>query len=90
MRNAPQNVRYSDLAKACEEHLGTPRQQGTSHSVYKTPWAGDPRVNIQSGKNGMAMTYQVRLVLEAIDKLASDDEGEEQDSETKGQIDEQP
>ena len=90
MRNAPQNVRYSDLAKVCEEHFGAPRQQGTSHSVYKTPWVGDPRVNIQSGKNGMAKTYQVRQVLEAIGKLANGDEGEERDSETKEETDEQP
>ena len=87
MRNAPQNVRYSDLAKVCEEHFGAPRQQGTSHSVYKMPWVGDPRVNIQSAKNGMAKAYQVRQVLEAIDKLA-DDEGEERDSETKDEADE--
>jgi hypothetical protein len=86
MRNAPQDVRYDDLAKVCGEHFGTPRQHGTSHAVYKTPWAGDPRVNIQCGKSGMAKTYQVRQVLEAIDKLASDDEpSTETKDETDGQ-----
>lgn len=88
MRNAPQNVRYNDLAKVCEEHFGMPRQQGTSHAVYKMPWVGDPRVNIQSAKNGMAKAYQVRQVLEAIDKLAHDGEGEEQDPATKDVADE--
>jgi hypothetical protein len=84
MRNAPSNVRYSDLAKVCEQRFGVPRQRGTSHSVYKTPWAGDPRVNIQPDKNGMAKAYQVRHVLEAIDKLADDDdEGDELTAETK-------
>lgn len=38
------------------------------HHVYKTPWAGNPRVNIQSDK-GMAKAYQVKQVLEAIEKL---------------------
>jgi hypothetical protein len=36
----------------------------------------------------MAKVYQVRQVLEAIDKLANDDEGEERDSETKDETDE--
>jgi hypothetical protein len=31
------------------------------------PWAGDPHVNIQNDK-GKAKPYQVRQVLEAIDK----------------------
>ncbi len=36
-------------------------------SVFKMPWPGDPRVNIQSDK-GKAKVYQVRQVLAAIDK----------------------
>ncbi|GAX34705.1 hypothetical protein [Nodularia sp. NIES-3585] len=36
--------------------------------MYKTPWAGDPRVNIQE-KNGKAKIYQVKQVLEAIEKI---------------------
>jgi hypothetical protein len=35
--------------------------------VFKTPWPGDPLVNIQNG-NGQAKAYQVRQVLAAIDK----------------------
>jgi hypothetical protein len=69
MRQAPQNVRYADLAKVYEHYFGQARQQGTSHAVYKTPWLGDPRVNIQRGDNGMAKTYQVRQALAAIEKL---------------------
>ena len=38
------------------------------HCVYKTPWQGDPRVNIQS-RRGMARAYQVKQVLLAIGKL---------------------
>jgi hypothetical protein len=41
------NVRFDDLAKVCADHFGEPRQDGTSHKVYKTPWQGDPRVSIQ-------------------------------------------
>jgi hypothetical protein len=69
MRRAPQNVRFDDLAKVCAEHFGEPRQDGTSHKVYKTPWQGDPRVNIQRGKDGNAKAYQVRQVLDAIARL---------------------
>jgi hypothetical protein len=69
MRTAPQNVRYADLVKVCEHCFGEARQQGTSHAVYRTPWQGDPRVNIQCGENGKAKEYQVRQVLSAIDRL---------------------
>ena len=55
----PQNVRFDDLAKVCAAHFGEPRQDGTSHKVYKTSWQGDPRVNIQRGKDGNAKAYQV-------------------------------
>ena len=72
MRTAPQNVRYGDLATVCEYFFGKPRQQGTSHAVYRTPWQGDPRVNIQEGKGGKAKPYQVKQVLAAIDRLKGD------------------
>jgi len=68
MRRAPTNVRFSELFKVCVEHFGGPRQSGSSHAVFKTPWRGDPRVNIQND-NGKAKAYQVRQVLLAIDKL---------------------
>jgi hypothetical protein len=68
MRREPTNVRFSDLLKVCEEFFGKPRQSGASHTIFKTPWLGDPRVNIQNDK-GKAKAYQVRQVLLAIDKL---------------------
>lgn len=74
MRTAPQNVRYTDLVAVCEHYFGKPRQQGTSHAVYKTPWQGNPRVNIQEGESGKAKPYQVRQVLAAVHRL----EGEKQ------------
>lgn len=69
MHAAPQNVRYVDLMKVCEHFFGEARQQATSHAVFKTPWQGDPRVNIQRGENGKAKAYQVRQVLDAIKRL---------------------
>jgi hypothetical protein len=68
MRTNPVGVRYPDLMKVCVHHFGQPRQRGSSHAVFKTPWPGDPRVNIQSDK-GRAKPYQVRQVLRAIAKL---------------------
>ena len=68
MRAEPTSVRSSDLQRVCERYFGKPRQGGGSHSIYKTPWAGDPRVNIQNHK-GKAKPYQVRQVLLAIDRL---------------------
>jgi len=67
IKNNPKNVRFHDLSKVCEYYFGPPRQTG-SHLIYKTPWPGDPRVNIQKDKSGMAKPYQVRIALEAIRK----------------------
>ncbi len=72
MRRAPNNTAYSDLYKVCQHYFGKPTQSGTSHAVFKTPWEGEPRVNIQSDK-GKAKNYQVKQVLKAVDK--SDTEG---------------
>jgi hypothetical protein len=68
MRETPANVAYTDLLAVCAHHFGEPRQKGTSHAVFKTPWRGDPRVNIQND-HGKAKPYQVRQVIAAIDKL---------------------
>lgn len=64
----PSGVRFRDLERVCEHYFGTPRQRGSSHQIYRTPWQGDPRINIQND-HGMAKAYQVRQVLKAIDKL---------------------
>jgi len=62
------NVRFADLQKVCEAYFGKPRQHGGSHVIYKTPWQGDPRINIQNAK-GKAKAYQVKQVLLAIERL---------------------
>ena len=69
MRANPKSVRFDDLAKVCEHYFGAPRQDGTSHKVYKMPWPGDPRVNIQRGSDGSAKVYQVKQAVAAIAKL---------------------
>lgn len=72
MRNNSKNIKYNDLLKVCIDYFGEPRTTGGSHAVFKMPWAGDPRVNIQDDK-GKAKSYQVLQVLAAIDKI--NDEG---------------
>ena len=59
MKRSPKGIRFNDLSKVCEHFFGEPRQSGSSHKVFKTPWQGDPRVNIQNAK-GKAKPYQVR------------------------------
>lgn len=68
MRSNPQNVRFADLCLVCDYYFGTARQKGSSHRIYKTPWQGDPRINIQNDK-GKAKAYQVKQVLKAIEIL---------------------
>jgi hypothetical protein len=68
MRTNPAGVRFADLCKVCDYFFGQARQTSGSHRVYKTPWIGDPRVNIQNDK-GKAKAYQVRQVLKAIERM---------------------
>ena len=68
LKQNPANVRFTDLCKVCEHYFGEARQSGSSHRIYKTPWQGDPRVNIQNSK-GKAKAYQVKQVLKAIERL---------------------
>ncbi len=68
MTQNPKGVRFNDLCKVCDYFFGEPRKSGSSHRVYKTPWQGDPRINIQNNK-GKAKSYQVKQVLLALEKL---------------------
>jgi hypothetical protein len=72
MRRNPSGIRFRDLCRVCDQFFGTARQRSTSHRVYRTPWQGDPRVNIQNAK-GMAKAYQIRQVLRAIERLTDED-----------------
>ncbi len=68
MGQSPKNIKFKDLCVVCDYYFGEARQRGSSHRVYKTPWLGDPRVNIQNNK-GKAKAYQVKQVLMAIERL---------------------
>jgi hypothetical protein len=68
MKANPKGVRFNDLKKVCSYYFGKPRQSGSSHCVYKTPWPGDARVNIQNHK-GRAKPYQIKQVLLAVEKI---------------------
>ena len=68
MNRNPKDVRFNDLCKICDHYFGEPRQSGSSHRIYKTPWRGDPRINIQNHR-GKAKAYQVKQVLLALEML---------------------
>lgn len=68
MRQSPNGIRFADLCRVCDHFFGEARQRKSSHRVYKTPWQGDPRVNIQNAK-GKAKSYQVKQILKAIERL---------------------
>jgi hypothetical protein len=61
-------IRFSELLKICEQFFGNYRVSG-SHHIFKTPWQGDPRINLQKGKGNKVKPYQVRQVLNALRKL---------------------
>jgi hypothetical protein len=64
------NVKFRELVALCEKYFGAPRIRG-SHHIFKMPWPGDPRINLQAdGK--MAKPYQVKAVKEALERLRSD------------------
>lgn len=72
MRQNPTGVRFADACKLASHYFGEPRQNGTSHKVWKMPWAGDPRVNLQKGEGGKAKAYQIRQLLRAIETLQAE------------------
>lgn len=69
MRSNPAGVRFADACKVVTHFFGEPRSKGSSHHVWKMPWAGDPRVNLQPGSGGKAKLYRIRQALLAIDRL---------------------
>ncbi len=69
----PKNVLFKDLLTVCRKMFGDPRISG-SHHIFKTPWLGDPRVNIQpDGK--AAKAYQVKQVIKAFRKMKGGNDG---------------
>ncbi|AGF72448.1 hypothetical protein A605_07230 [Corynebacterium halotolerans YIM 70093 = DSM 44683] len=68
MRHSSANIRFAELEKVCDHFFEKRPSKKTSHQTYKTPWPGNPRVNIQNA-GGKAKAYQVNQVLEAVEKL---------------------
>ncbi len=68
MRGSPTNIRFTEREKVCDHFFEKRPSRKTSHQTYKTPWIGNPRVNIQNA-GGKAKAYQVNQVLEAVEKL---------------------
>jgi len=68
----PKNVKFDDLLKICVKYFENPGIKG-SHHIFKTSWKGDPRINIQK-EGKMAKSYQVKLVLKALEKLEVENE----------------
>src|SRR4051812_10635862 len=64
-------VRFERLVAICSHHFVVRNGKG-SHLIFKTPWPGDPRINLQRSKgSGEAKQYQVRQVLASLRKLQS-------------------
>jgi len=64
------NTMFDDLFSICARHFPEYRHADGSHIIFKTKWAGDPRINIQRDKNKkMAKPYQVKQVIKALEKL---------------------
>lgn len=61
---------FFEVKKVCDHFFGPPRVRG-SHMIYRTPWWGDPRINIQN-RNGEVPLYQVKQVLKALARLEED------------------
>ncbi|MCS5478035.1 toxin HicA [Corynebacterium sp. YIM 101645] len=68
--DSPANIRFVDLEKVCDHFFEKRPSKKTSHQTCKTPWMGDPRVNIQNDR-GKAKPCQVQQVLQAVEKLKS-------------------
>ena len=77
MRNNPSGLRFAEVCRICDHYFGQARQTSGSHRIYKTPWIGDPRVNIQNCK-GYAKAYQVRQIIKAIERLETEHGAEKQ------------
>lgn len=79
-RTSPKAIRFEDLYQLCVAYFGASRRPGGSHHIFKTPWQGDPRINIQDD-HGKAKAYQVKQVIKAIDRLQGLEREEQNDAD---------
>ena len=57
----PKDVKFSETLKIATKYFGEPRIKG-SHHIFKMPWQGDPRINLQPDKNKKTKPYQARIL----------------------------
>lgn len=81
LESGRKNTRMALLLRICQEYFGNPRVNG-SHHIFKTPWKGDPRINLQRDGN-KAKPYQVDQVVAALRKVQEQKQSKAQDA--KGQ-----
>ena len=67
LKQATGPVAFGEVRAVCDALFGAPRTRG-SHMIYRMPWPGDPRINIQN-RNGYVALYQVKQVVKAIARL---------------------
>ncbi len=67
LEGATANMRFALLVRICQEVFGNERMSG-SHHIFRTPWPGDPRINLQKTKGGKSHPYQIKQVLAALRK----------------------
>ncbi len=68
-RRSPKALSFAEACQLAEFYFGEPRKGSGSHvAIYKMPWQGDPRINLQRGDGGKAKEYQVKQLIKAIDK----------------------
>jgi len=68
-RKSPKSLSFTEACDLAAFYFGKPRQGSGSHvAIYKMPWQGDPRINLQEGDGGKAKEYQVKQLIKAIDK----------------------
>jgi predicted RNA binding protein YcfA (HicA-like mRNA interferase family) len=63
----PKDVRFQRALRICETFFGAPRVRG-SHHIFKMPWPGDPRINLQRD-GSKVKPYQVRDIVRALERL---------------------
>lgn len=54
------NVRFTRLLNITEKFFGKPRNRGTSHYPFKTPWKGKPRINQTFSKEKVVKQNLIR------------------------------
>jgi hypothetical protein len=73
-RRSSSSISFTDAVKLATAYFGEPRSGSGSHvAIFKMPWQGDPRVNLQN-KDGKAKPYQVTQMLKAIDRMKEEPE----------------